>query len=81
VNKEPVLTAASVLAVVGALLGYLVSAGVLSDTQASAMTQLFAVLVPFALPLLAGVWARKRVTPVQKAVDDSMERHPAGTQQ
>jgi hypothetical protein len=80
ISKEPVLTATSVLAVIGAVLGYLVSAGVLSDTQASSMTQLFAVLVPLVLPLLAGLWARRKVTPVPKAVDEAMDRHPAGTQ-
>ena len=66
VAKEPVLTASVALAIIGAVLGYLVTAGVISATQASAMTQLAATLVPLLLPLITGLIVRRKVTPVAK---------------
>ena len=67
IAKEPVLTASSVLALVGGLLGYLTSSGVLSATQASTLTQVCSTVVPFVLPLVAGWVARSKVTPVVQA--------------
>lgn len=65
IAKEPVLTVSSVLALVGGVLGYLTSSGVLSATQASAVTQVCSTVVPLVLPLVAGWVARSKVTPVQ----------------
>ena len=66
-KNEPVLTVATILALLGAVLGFLTAHGIISNTQASAMTQVFAVIVPLVLPLLAGWVARQKVTPVAKA--------------
>jgi hypothetical protein len=65
-KNEPVLTASAVLAVLGAVLGFLTAHGVISDTDASTLTQVLAVVVPLMLPLVVGWWARRRVTPVNK---------------
>lgn len=61
VKQEPVVTAASVLAVIGAGLGYATSHGLLTETQASGWTQLAATVVPFALPLVVG-WVTRHYT-------------------
>lgn len=65
-KSEPVLTASVVLAVIGGVLGFLTAHGVISSTDASAWTQLAAILVPVVLPIAAGLWARRKVTPVAK---------------
>ena len=65
-KNEPVLTASAVVAVIGAVLGYLTTAGIISSTDASAWTQIAAVAVPIILPLAAGMWARRKVTPTKQ---------------
>lgn len=65
VKAEPVLSASGVLAVLGALLGFATAHGWLSETQASGVTQLLAVVVPLVLPLVVGWVARKFVSPVK----------------
>ena len=61
VKQEPVITASSALAVLGAGLGYATSHGLITATQASGWTQLAATVVPFALPLVVG-WVTRRYT-------------------
>lgn len=62
-KNEPVLTAASITAVVAAAIAALVAFGVsLSDDQQKAVLALVAVLAPIVLALVA----RRHVTPVTK---------------
>lgn len=65
VKQEPVITASSALAVVGAGLGYATSHGLITETQASGWTQLAATVVPFALPLVVGWVTRHYTSPAQ----------------
>jgi hypothetical protein len=65
VKQEPVVTASSVLAVIGAGLGYATSHGLITETQASGWTQLAATVVPFALPLVVGAVTRRYTSPAQ----------------
>jgi hypothetical protein len=65
VRQEPVVTAASVLAVIGGALGYATSHGLITETQASGWTQLAATAVPFALPLVVGWVTRHYTSPAQ----------------
>jgi hypothetical protein len=65
VKQEPVITASSVLAVIGAGLGYAVSHGLITQTQASGWTQLAATVVPFLLPLVVGAVTRRYTSPAQ----------------
>jgi len=69
ISYEPVLTSAVVKAVVGAVLAFLVTHGVITSTQASGLTQtVVTVVVPGAT--LAFAWVvRKFVTPVAKLAD------------
>ena len=65
VKQEPVVTASSALAVIGAGLGYATSHGLITQTQASGWTQLAATVVPFALPLIVGWVTRHYTSPAQ----------------
>lgn len=65
VGQEPVVTAASVLAVIGGALGYAVSHGLITSTQASGWTQLASTAVPVILPLIVGWVTRMHTTPTQ----------------
>jgi hypothetical protein len=65
VKQEPVVTAASALAVIGGALGYAVSHGLITETQASGWTQLAATVVPVALPLVVGWVTRHYTSPAQ----------------
>ncbi len=65
VKQEPVVTASSALAVIGAGLGYATSHGLITQTQASGWTQLAATVVPFALPLVVGWVTRHYTSPAQ----------------
>ncbi len=65
VKQEPVITASSALAVIGAGLGYATSHGLLTETQASGWTQLAATVVPFLLPLIVGWVTRHYTSPAQ----------------
>ncbi len=65
VKHEPVVTASAALAVIGAGLGYAVSHGLISESQASGWTQLAATVVPFALPLVVGWVTRRYTSPAQ----------------
>jgi len=69
VQQEPVVTAASVLAVVGGALGYAVSHGLITETQASGWTQLAATVVPVVLPLVVGWITRMHTSPAQPPSD------------
>jgi lysylphosphatidylglycerol synthetase-like protein (DUF2156 family) len=75
VSNEPVLTAAGVTAVLGGVLGFLVAHGILSNTQASSVTQVLAVVVPLVLPLVLGWIARSKVTPTANIPPSN--NHPA----
>lgn len=62
VQSEPVLSAAGVTAVITAGLAVLVAFGVpITDAQAVAVVGFVGVVAP----IVAGVWARRRVTPVK----------------
>jgi len=65
VKQEPVITASSALAVIGAGLGYATSHGLITETQASGWTQLATTVVPFVLPLLVGWITRMHTSPAQ----------------
>lgn len=68
-DTEPVLTTATVTAAIGAVLALLTQFGVdLTESQTAAILGLFATLAP----LVAGLIARRRVTPV------AMPRNNAG---
>lgn len=59
-NKEPVLTAAGIAAITSALIALLLSFGVgLTPDQTAAIMGLVGVVAP----VVAGYFARKRVTP------------------
>jgi hypothetical protein len=75
VSNEPVLTAAGVTALLGGVLGFLVAHGIISNTDASTMTQVLAVVVPLVLPLILGWLARQRVTPTANIPPSN--NHPA----
>jgi hypothetical protein len=75
VQNEPVLTAAGVTAVLGGVLGFLVAHGIISNTQASSVTQVLAVVVPLVLPLVLGWIARSKVTPTVNIPPSN--NHPA----
>lgn len=49
--------------VVAAFIGLLVGAGLLSQANGDAVMQVAAVVIPFALTLIAGRFIRSRVTP------------------
>lgn len=55
------VTASSALAVIGGALGWAVSHGLITATQASGWTQLASTVVPFVLPLIVG-WVTRRYT-------------------
>ena len=64
-KNEPVITAVSIGAIISALLSLLVSFGLnVSDDQIQAILQFASLVVPL---VLAAVYARARVTPVDKA--------------
>lgn len=64
-NREPVVTVASITAAVAALIGLLIAFGVdLSDDQQKAILAVVAV----AGPLVAGIVSRSKVTPVSKGI-------------
>ena len=65
VKQEPVVTASSVLAVIGAGLGYATSHGLITQTQASGWTQAAATVVPFLLPLIVGAVTRHYTSPAE----------------
>ena len=65
--REPALVASAAGAIVAYVLGLLVTHGVLTATQASAVTQQVAPMVASLLVMGLGALIRTRVTPVVKA--------------
>lgn len=64
-QREPVVTAAAIAALAGALIGVLVAFGVpVSGDQAEAILNLVGVLAPGIAALIGAVIARARVSPV-----------------
>jgi hypothetical protein len=69
-NNEPVMTAAGIAAVVGAVLVLAASFGMpLTEEQRTAILTVVGALAP----ILLGLWARSQVTPVAK-----LEQVPSG---
>jgi len=68
VKQEPVVTASSVLAVIGAGLGYATSHGLISESQAAGWTQLAATVIPFVLPLIVGAVTRRYTRPAATSI-------------
>jgi hypothetical protein len=69
-NNEPVMTAAGIAAVVGAVLVLAASFGMpLTEEQRTAILTVVGALAP----ILLGLWARSQVTPVSK-----LEQVPSG---
>lgn len=66
-DNEPILTSTAIAAVVSALLAALVAFGVpLTEAQRNAVKDLVLVSFPIVAFLIAGIYARSKVTPTAK---------------
>lgn len=71
-QSEPVITATTVGAIVGALLALLAAFGLgIDDEQIKAILAFVGVVAPV---VISAIYARSRVTPVQQAHDPNLRR-------
>ena len=73
-NEQPVISQAAIVAAVSAVLIALVSLGVvnLNDGQMKAIVGAVGAVLVIAAPIVGGLWARNRTTPLAKPVDSDL---------
>jgi hypothetical protein len=71
-QDQPVLSQAGIVAAVSAVLLALVSLGILNltDAQMQAIVAAVGAMLVVVAPIVGGLWARNRTTPLAKPVDD-----------
>ena len=74
-KTEPVITIAGVTSVVFAVLGFLVAHGYLSNAQENTYEQILTTVIPFLIPLIAGLFARAIVWPPFAWVEGEVLTH------
>jgi hypothetical protein len=74
-KDEPVLIGSLVAAAVGWVLSFLVTQGIITDTQASSLTQTVVPIATAALTTLLGLLLRHFVSPAAKVVDVLEREH------